>query len=156
MVIPELALDPVEAEAYGVAVRDVAKHYKITQKFVGKWADWTNLIGCLAMIYGPRYYLIRQRVNEQNLERRARMTPARQTAQPPAPNATPAANASPPSSQPVAQPSQDQSPNGKSTAAMPIPPLQVIDMTAFEEANQSPEQLEILRRARAKAQQQQH
>jgi hypothetical protein len=161
-----MALDPSEAEQYGVAVRDVARHYKITNKFVGKWADWINLIGVLAVIYGPRMYMIRQRVQADDLERRARVTPAPRPAPPtpspsasaPAqgPQAAPPTAVSPSSPQSAAPGLHPQSPNGASTKAMPIPPLQAIDLAAFEEANASPESREALRRLQIKESQGRH
>jgi len=47
-----------EAEFLAQSIADVARHYN-PKVFEQKTIDWTNLIQCLALVYGPRIYNIR-------------------------------------------------------------------------------------------------
>lgn len=47
-----------EAEFMAQSIADVARHYN-PQIFEQKTIDWSNLIQCLALVYGPRLYNLR-------------------------------------------------------------------------------------------------
>lgn len=72
--IPELEMDGKEANGLAVAIGNVTRHYDIsaTQKAV----DWTNLMACVAMIYGTRLFTIRQRRVSENKEAPTPFKPA--------------------------------------------------------------------------------
>lgn len=66
---PELALSEGEAQQMAIAITNVAKHYPTTV-IDPKIVDWGNLAMCLAMAYGPRVYMIRERLKEEQTQRR--------------------------------------------------------------------------------------
>lgn len=163
-----MKLDDDESGPYAEAVRDVAKHYKLSKILTGKSEDWLNLIMVVAMIYAPRYMAIRARLAEEDLERRARFTPGRTNPPPPSsqagqssgpqPGPAPTAPQPPPQPQPAPVinggrppiPGMGQGQGG----SMPIPPLQNLDagIVAASLANGA-EEAELLRRAQIKAMQ---
>lgn len=60
---PEFAIEESEAKQLATAAANVARHYDMgaTQKTL----DWSNLIQCLALIYGSRIYAVRVRKKQE-------------------------------------------------------------------------------------------
>ena len=92
-----------EAEFLAQSIADVARHYN-PAIFEQKTIDWSNLIQCAALIYGPRIYNIRH-------DRRAAKA---QSVQP-----KPAFQYGPPPVDP--QPRADRAMNGASVHKTPMP-----------------------------------
>lgn len=67
---PEIALSKVEAETLAKATAEVAKHYP--HAIDPKTIAWVNLATCMGLTYGPRVYMIRQRLDAEKRDRRAR------------------------------------------------------------------------------------
>lgn len=65
---PEIALSKVEAETLAKATAEVAKHYP--HAIDPKTIAWVNLATCMGLTYGPRVYMIRQRLDNEKRERR--------------------------------------------------------------------------------------
>lgn len=66
---PELTLSEGEAQQMAIAITNVAKHYPTTI-VDPKIVDWGNLLMCLGMAYGPRVYMIRERVKQERQDQR--------------------------------------------------------------------------------------
>lgn len=67
---PEIELTQGESQQMATAIANVAKHYPTTV-IDPKIVDWGNLIMCLGMAYGPRVYMIRERVQQERQDKRA-------------------------------------------------------------------------------------
>jgi hypothetical protein len=59
----ELALDKSEAAALASAMASVAEHYPMT--LAPKTLAWVNLVMAASAVYGPRIFLIRQRLQKE-------------------------------------------------------------------------------------------
>lgn len=89
---PELALTEGEAQSMASAVANVARHYPT--QIDPRVLDWSNLIMCLGMAYGPRLYNIRERQEQERRQRRASVPQGATGVQTPTPQA--ANNGEPP------------------------------------------------------------
>lgn len=61
--VPELALDPREADEMAKAAANVARHYDVSASV--KTLDWVNLATTCATVYGTRIYAARLRMKEE-------------------------------------------------------------------------------------------
>lgn len=66
---PEIVLSEDEAKKMAEASANVMKHYDVRAS--AKVVDWTNLIICLGMIYGPRAVAYAARVKKEKAEKAA-------------------------------------------------------------------------------------
>lgn len=68
--IPELKIDKDESEILGRGIANVARHYDIGGASE-KTLDWFNLIQALAMVYGPRVFVVAGRRKQKRAEKPA-------------------------------------------------------------------------------------
>jgi len=59
----------------GLAIINVGRHYNLA--VAEKTMDWMNLIMCLGVVYGSRFVMITQRVNNQKQAQRTAQVAAR-------------------------------------------------------------------------------
>lgn len=72
--LPEMQLDPKEAEALAEAASEVAKYYPQLAMMSGKSVAITSMASALGMVYLPRMVAVRMRV--QALRAKGRVPPA--------------------------------------------------------------------------------
>jgi hypothetical protein len=81
--LPELKIDQGEAAQILDAVERVDQHYNWLQfRKASKPIDWTNLVGVLGAIYGPRFADIGRRMREQKPQGPVKTQPMKPTPQP--------------------------------------------------------------------------